>query len=514
MGILQVSGLTHGFLDKNLYENAEFEIYPGEHVGIVGQNGVGKSTLLKIITGELPPDRGEIKWGKDLKLGFLDQHAEIPLELTITDYLRGAYREMFEAEQKMEALFQEAAERNDMKRMERASRIQERLLKDNFYAVESEIGGIAAGLGLIPIGMDKKLGELSGGQRAKVIVAKLLLEKPDVLVMDEPTNFFDKEHVSWLTSYLKEFKGAFLTVSHNYDFLESITNRILNIEFGQIRKYYGKYSEFLKQKDALAEDYIRRYDAQQKVIEKTEEYIRRNIAGVNSKNARGRRKQLERMERLTPPGNLSKPTVSFTEVPIETHDTLIVKDLKVGYRFPLLPPISFRVQNGEIVVITGFNGLGKSTLLKTLVREIEAISGSFRFAPLSKIAYYEQELRWESKDATPLSVVRNWFPKLSDKEIRKILSRVNLKNEHITQAVGTLSGGEQSKVKLVKLMQTPANFLILDEPTNHFDAETKEAFQEALSEYKGSVLLVSHEEAFYRDLADRIFDISDFKTKK
>ncbi|MDL2274453.1 ATP-binding cassette domain-containing protein [Oscillospiraceae bacterium OttesenSCG-928-G22] len=507
MSLLSVKHLSQGYGDKSLYENASFELVKGEHIGVVGQNGVGKSTFLQILTGEVVPDSGEIRWQRGIRVGHLDQYARTDDGLSIETYLKTAYAALYELEAKMTALYEKSAETGDESLLSRASSIQERLLEADFYAIDSEIGKVAAGLGLTAIGLDRPLGELSGGQRAKVILAKLLLEKADVLLLDEPTNFLDKEHVAWLADYLVTLESAFIVVSHNFEFLEKIATGVCDIEFGTIKKYSGGFSEFLKQKSLLREDYIRRYHAQQKEIERTEEFIRRNIAGVNTKMAQGRRKQLARMEKLAPPSFAEKPNFRFKEAKLLAQDALSVAGLEVGYYYPLLPKIGFEVKSGQTLVVTGFNGIGKSTLLKTLVGEIPAISGGFTFTPQVVLGYYEQDLNWENPRATPMNIIYERYPKMSPKELRSALARFGVKADHAIQPIETLSGGEQSKVKLCRLALAPCNFLILDEPTNHLDAETKEVLRAALVDFSGSVILVSHEEKFYKDFADRVLDI-------
>ncbi len=341
MSLLKVENLSHSFADKKLYEGASFELYKGEHMGIVGQNGTGKSTLIKILIGEVVPDQGTVHWQSNMKIGHLDQYAEINGTLTVSEYLKKAFAHLYEIEKKMNRLYEESAVTGDETQLLQAAAYQDQLEDQDFYSVESQIGKIAAGLGIDAIGMDRPIHELSGGQRAKVILAKLLAEKPNVLLLDEPTNFLDKDHVEWLAVFLTNFDGAFIVVSHDYDFLDKISSCICDIEFGTIRKYYGKYSDFLRQKEHLRQEYVRRYEAQQKQIEKTEEYIRKNIAGVNSKIAQGRRKQLERMERLTPPAFTHQPSIRFHELPLSAQNALTVRDLEVGYRSSLLPKLNF-----------------------------------------------------------------------------------------------------------------------------------------------------------------------------
>ena len=507
MSLLKVTNLSQCFMDKSLYEKANFDLFKGEHIGVVGQNGTGKSTLIKILLGEVVPDSGEIKWQPNINIGHLDQYAETNRDTTILLYLHTTFEELYKIEKEMNLLYQKSAISENEQYLIKASDYQEQLIANNFYSIDNEINKIANGLGLDSIGMNRVVRELSGGQRAKVILAKLLLSNHDVLLLDEPTNFLDKEHVEWLSNYLNTFNGAFIVVSHDFDFLEKISTGILDIEFGMIKKYHGKYSEFLKQKSHLREDYIRRYQAQQKKIEKEETFIRKNKAGVNSKIARGRQKQLDKIERIAPPSFIGKPNIQFSEIEISAQNALTITNLEVGYYYSLLPKLNFSVDGGQKIVITGFNGIGKSTLLKTLVKDIPRISGNFQFSEQVKIGYYEQDLKWENPDKTPLQIVADKYPKLNTKEIRRHLARCGVKEEHVSRSVSTLSGGEQSKVKLCCMMLSPCNFLILDEPTNHFDAETKDALQNALKQFRGSIILVSHEEKFYKGWIDKIFNI-------
>lgn len=505
MSLLTVTNLTQEFADKCLYQDANFELYKGEHAGIVGANGAGKSTLIKILIEEYLPDQGRILWQSGIKIGHLDQYAVIDKEETVLSYLRSTAKESYALEAKMLILYEKAA--TDSELLMTAGKYQEALEKSDFYTLDVRIEKIAQGLGLNVIGLNRKIGQLSGGQRAKVILGKLLLEEPDVLLLDEPTNFLDKEHIDWLIHYLQEFKGAFMVVSHDFDFLEAITTCIFDIEYGTIKKYYGSYSHFMKQKEHLQADYLRRYQAQQVQIKKTEQFIRKNIAGNNSKIAKGRRKQLERLDRLAPPGTLAIPNFRFKEQSGTTKDILTVQHLSVGYDHPLIEDINLLVRGGEKVVITGFNGVGKSTLLKTLVHEILPISGTCCFADQVSYRYFEQDLKWENLNITPFDILHTAYPKLNNIAIYSSLAQYGIKRDLAKKAIGQLSGGEQSKVKLCRLGLSPADLLILDEPTNHLDQLTKNALKNALIQFNGSVLLVCHEESFYHDFADRIIKI-------
>ena len=504
MELLEVRNLSHSFGDKLLYKNANFELFKSEHLGIVGQNGAGKTTLLRSIVGELTPDSGDIRWQKNIKVGYLDQYAEIDFDITIFDYLKTAFDDLYHVEKELNKLYDDLKFDSSEETLNKVSDYQSFLTNRSFYEIDSTVLKVSSGLGITPLGMGKSLKKLSGGQREKVILAKLLLESPEVLLLDEPTNFLDKEHVNWLAEYLKSFTGAFMLISHDYDFLEKVATCILDIEFQTVAKYNADFNKFLKLKGIKKENYIREFKAQRKNIKKLEEFISKNRARASTaKLAQSRVKKLEKMEVLQPPKNNPKPEFKLKSLPLANQKALKVNSLLVGYGFPLLPKISFSVKPGEKIVITGFNGIGKSTLIKTLLGEIKPISGNFKFADYVKIAYFEQGLQWSDTSMTPLEIVEKVFPSLSTREVRKELSHFGIMAKHISQEISSLSGGEQSKVKLCLLVNTPSNFLVLDEPTNHLDNETKEVLKEQLMNYSGNIILVSHEESFYSNVIER-----------
>jgi ATPase subunit of ABC transporter with duplicated ATPase domains len=508
MGILDVVNLSHSFGDKSLYKNASFELFKGEHMGVVGRNGTGKTTLINTLIGEIIPDKGDIRWQKGIKVGYLDQHAKIDGEINVFDYLKTAFYELYEIETKLNAIYEEMVNDSSEKILNKAANYQSLLENSEFYEIESKIFKVADGLGIIAFGMDSKLHQLSGGQRAKVILAKLLLEQPDVLLLDEPTNFLDKEHVEWLTNYLSTYEGTFLLISHDFDFLDKITTCVCDIEFCTIKKYSGNVSKFIQLKGLRRESYIREFEAQKKQIKKFEDYISKNKARASTANmAKSRQKQLNKIERLDSVETVPKPTFNFNSLPISNQRSLAVKDLEIGYDYPLISKLNLKIEAGEKVVITGFNGIGKSTLLKTLIKQIPKISGKFKFADNIKIGYFEQDLEWYDPHLTPIQIIMNDFPKLSQKIIRRHLAQCGLKSKSVMQHVTTLSGGEQAKVKICLLMLTSANLLILDEPTNHLDVDAKDSLKEALTNWEGTLLLVSHEPLFYTSWADRIIDI-------
>lgn len=511
MSLVEVTGLTHSFGDKKIFNNTEIKLFRGDKMGLTGRNGVGKSTLINILTGIVIPDEGYIKWNPKVTYGYLDQQAKIDSDITVKEYLKSAFDYLFKTEERLNDVNNRIAkckDKNELKKLlEISGECQNMLEANNFYAVNSEIEKVAAGLGITAFGLDTPVGRLSGGQRAKVMLAKLLLQNPDVLLLDEPTNFLDREHIEWLAKFLISFKGSFIIVSHDSGFLSRVVNCISDIEFYTISRYNGTYENFMRQKEQKAENYLRNYNYQQKEIAKLQDYINRNIARASTTAmAQSRRKKLEKMEKLEKPVTAVKPSFTFQYKTISRKPLLKVRSLEVGYTEPLLPKITLTLRAGQKLAVTGFNGIGKSTFLKTICGIIPALSGSFRYEPDVVIGYYEQENVWEDPEKTAFSEIKEEYPTMRDREVRASLARCGLRPEQVMQKLKTLSGGEQAKVKLCKIMLKPCNLLILDEPTNHLDAAAIDALKEAVTNFEGSVIFVSHSKDFCA-LADSTLDM-------
>ena len=513
MGLLEAINISHSFGDKILYQNASFELFKGEHMGVVGENGAGKTTLLDSLCGKIIPDEGEIRVQRGIKLGYLDQHAKIDKDVSIFNYLKTAFNDLYEIDDKLKKIYENMAQDSSEEVLNKASDYQSLLVNRGFYEIESNVLKVADGLGINSFGMDSKLKNLSGGQRAKVILAKLLLENPDVLLLDEPTNFLDTSHIIWLTDYLKNFKNAFVVISHDFEFLDKITNCICNIEFNNIKKYSGNFSKFIKNKEISKISYEREYKAQQKEINKLETYIQKNkVRASTARQAKSRQKILDKMDRLAAPKNLEKPHFVFKSMPISSGKAMIVKNLEVGYNNkPILPKINLEILNGEKIAIVGFNGIGKSTLLKTLLGIIPPVKGYSWTFDTTRIGYFEQELVWEDATLSPLEIIRDKFPKLSQKDARSYLDKCAISSKEVLEPIRSLSGGEQAKVKLCILMLTDSNFLILDEPTNHLDVLAKDALKEQLKLWEGTLVLVSHDRQFYNDICKKVIDIEKIR---
>ena len=508
MSVLLIKNLAHRFGDKVLYRESNLELNAGEHLGVVGPNGAGKSTLFQIINDEVDPDGGTIIWQEKAKVGYLDQQAKLDQELSIFDYLKGVYIDLFITAEKLENNLKKLEEDYNEKLLKKVLRDQDILAENNFGKLDSQIRRVAAGLGLTVLGLERKIGSLSGGQRAKVILAKLLLENPDVLLLDEPTNFLDKEHVSWLSLYLKSFPGAILLISHDVGFLNEVVDHVAALEGGEIHKYRGNYSAYLAQKALKQQTQSGLREKQQKLIAKTKDYIERNGARASTaKQAQSRQKMLNKLEIIEPPENAKPPRFSFALAKGAHGNSLNLNSLVVGYDKPLLPALDFSIKDGEKVAITGFNGIGKSTLLKTIIGEIPALAGSGRFACNIVLNYFAQDLKWQEPRLTPLEIMMASFPETMPGDLRGKLALCTIKSEHVRQPIMSLSGGEQAKVKLARMMLKPSNFLILDEPTNHLDVLAKSALKKAIADFAGAVILVSHETEFYEDLVDRVLEI-------
>lgn len=514
--LLEVKNLSHGFSDKVLYKDASFRVLEKEKIGIIGANGAGKSTLIKILCGEIIHDSGTIEFNKNIKVGYLDQYQSIDKNLTIYNYLKTAFSRLDSINDEIEELSNKINQKNgDLLKLTNRIHALQTILDDNdYYQINTKINKIATGLGIVNYGLDKKISILSGGQKVKVILAKLLLEVPDLLILDEPTNFLDTIHVEWLTKFLKEYKGSFLIVSHNQEFLNDTVNAIIEIDHLKITKYKGNYLKYVEKKKQIEDNLGKAYIKQQKQIEKLTDFVNKNIVRATTSNmAKSRQKVLAKMELV----KIEKPTdikvnIHFNYIPISSHKFLEIKDLEVGYfGYSLLPKMDLLVKSGEKIAITGFNGIGKTTLIKTLVKEIPPIKGSFNFVDNAKIAYFAQEFEFSEKELelTCVNYIQNIYPTMSNGDIRKELARVGIKDKLALQPLKTLSGGESCKLRLCLLSLIKANCLILDEPTNHLDKSAKEGLKKALKEYNGTVIIVTHEEDFLNHLVNRVYNIED-----
>ena len=516
MSILDVKGLSHGFGSRVILEDASFRLLKGEHIGLVGANGEGKTTFLDIITGNLMPDEGTVTWCNHITTGYLDQFSTLEKGKTIRDILKSAFNHMFELEAEMLSLYEKMGdctpEEMD-KMMEEVGEIQSILESGDFYSLDSKIEEYARGLGLMDIGLEKDVSELSGGQRAKILLAKVLLENPMILILDEPTNFLDEEHIVWLTNFLQNYENAFILVSHDIPFLNSVVNVIYHIDNAQLTRYTGDYYQFKEMYELKRRQLELAYKKQQKEIEHLKEFIAKNKAKVATSNlAKDRQKKLDRMDIIEIAKEKPKPIFGFSEARTPSREVITVKDLVIGYDHALTKPLNFTVERNQKIAIKGVNGLGKTTLLKTLLGKLKPLSGEVEHGQFVETGYFEQEEK-AGNTTTALDEIWNMYPSMTNAEVRGALAKCGLTTDHITSQMQVLSGGENAKVRLCKLMLRDINLLVLDEPTNHLDIDAKEELKRALIDFKGTVILVSHEPEFYMDIATEVWSVEDWTTK-
>ena len=508
MSILNVEHLTHGFGDRAVFNDVSFRLLKGEHIGLVGANGEGKSTFMNIITGRLQPDEGKIEWARNVRVGYLDQHTALAAGMTIRQVLASAFDFLYELEKQMNEICDTMGEASpeELERcMEELGTIQDLLTMHDFYLIDSKVEEVARALGLSEIGLDRDVTELSGGQRTKVLLGKLLL--------DEPTNYLDAVHIEWLKRYLSEYENAFILISHDIPFLNSVINLIYHMDNQALTRYVGDYDKFQEVYAMKKSQLEAAYNRQQKEIADLKDFVARNKARVSTRNmAMSRQKKLDKMDVIELAAEKPKPEFNFKEARTPGRILFETRDLVIGYDEPLSSALSLSMERGEKIVLTGANGIGKTTLLKSILGLIPPLSGSVTQGDYLEIGYFEQEMTG-NKDNSCIEEIWQEFPGFTQYEVRSALARCGLTTKHIESRVKVLSGGEQAKVRLCKLINRSTNLLLLDEPTNHLDVDAKEALAHALKEYKGSILMVCHEPEFYDGIATDVWDCTKWTTR-
>lgn len=515
MSILNVEHLTHGFGDRAIFDDVSFRLLKGEHIGLVGANGEGKSTFMSIVTGKLTPDEGKVEWAKNVRAGYLDQHAVLQSGMTIQDVLKSAFDPLLQKEQRMNEICEKLGEVDEDEMnllMEELGTIQDELTLHDFYTIDAKVEEVARALGLLDLGLDRDVTDLSGGQRTKVLLAKLLLEKPDILLLDEPTNYLDEEHITWLKRYLQDYENAFILISHDIPFLNEVVNIIYHMENQELNRYVGDYEHFQEVYAVKKAQLEAAYRRQQEISE-LKDFVARNKARVSTRNmAMSRQKKLDKMDVIELAAEKPKPEFKFRYGRTPGKMLFETKDLVIGYDEPLSKPLNFQMERGHKIAIVGTNGIGKTTFLKSVLGLIPAISGECELGENLQIGYFEQEVKGENK-ITCIEELWQEFPSFTQYEVRSALAKCGLTTKHIESQVRVLSGGEQAKVRLCKLVNRDTNLLILDEPTNHLDVDAKESLKKALQEYKGSILLICHEPEFYQDVVNEVWDMSKWTMK-
>ena len=516
MSILTVEHLTHGFGDRAIFSDVSFRLLRGEHIGLVGANGEGKSTFFNIVTGNLTPDEGKIEWAKNVRIEYLDQHTVLKKGMTIRDVLKSAFAWLFDLEQKMNEICDAlgSASPDEMDRMmEELGTIQDTLTLHDFYVIDAKVEEVARALGLLDIGLEKDVTDLSGGQRTKILLGKLLLEKPDILLLDEPTNYLDEEHIAWLKRYLQEYESAFILISHDIPFLNDVVNIIYHMENQALDRYVGDYTHFEEVYAVKKAQLEAAYRRQQQEISELKDFVARNKARVATRNmAMSRQKKLDKMELIELEAERPKPEFHFKYGKTPGRILFETENLVIGYDEPLSRPITISMERGQKIALVGANGIGKTTLLKSILGLIPALDGKCELGENLQIGYFEQEVKGENTN-TCIDELWAEFPSYTQYEIRSALAKCGLTTKHIESQVRVLSGGEQAKVRLCKLLNRETNILLLDEPTNHLDVDAKDALKQALLEYRGSVLLICHEPEFYQDIVSEIWDCTKWTTK-
>lgn len=516
MSILTVKNLTHGFGDRSIFKQVSFRLLKGEHIGLIGANGEGKSTFMNVITRKLEPDEGQIEWARNVRVGYLDQHTVLQRGMTIRDVLKGAFQYLFDIEAEVNRNYDKMADASPEELeqlLEDVGTMQDLLTHNDFYTIDAKVEEIARGLGLDEIGLDKDVEDLSGGQRTKVLLAKLLLEKPDILLLDEPTNFLDEQHIDWLRRYLQAYENAFILISHDIPFLNSVINLIYHAENQELNRYVGDHEDFLQVYEMRKQQLESAYKRQQQEISELKDFVARNKARASTRNmAMSRQKKLDKMDVIELAKEKPKPQFSFLESRVPSKLIFETKDLVIGYDSPLSRPLDLVMERGQKIALIGANGIGKTTLLKSILGENKPISGSVQLGDYLQIGYFEQEIK-QANYNTCIEEIWKDFPHLGQSEVRSALARCGLTTKHIESQIEVLSGGEKAKVRFCKLMNKESNLLVLDEPTNHLDVDAKEELKRALKAYRGSILLISHESEFYSEVVTDVWNCETWTTK-
>lgn len=520
MIILQVNGLTKYFGADLILSNIKLEIQSRARIALVGRNGAGKSTLLKIIAGELSSDSGEIIKPSHIKIGYLAQNSGLDSSRSIWDEMLDVFAPLRAIEAQLAELGAQLGDPDllaDPARYEKTlqayDNLQEQYKEQGGYQYEADIRSVLHGLQFSSYDYQTTpVSSLSGGQRTRLALGKLLLAKPDLLILDEPTNHLDLDTLTWLEQYLQAYPGAVLLVSHDRYFLDKVVTEVYELSNATLKRYSGNYSRYLELRAEQYEQELKRYEKQQEEIARLEDFIRRNIARASTtKRAQSRRKQLEKMERLErPAGDEKSASFSFAIERPSGHEVLTAEQLTAGYRegAPVIRQISFRITRGESVALVGPNGIGKSTLLKTIAGKLPVQSGKLRYGANVKIGYYDQNQAELSTNKRVLDELWDAYPDKTEKEIRTVLGNFLFSGDDVLKPVSALSGGEKARLALAKLMLQKANVLLLDEPTNHLDLDSKEMLEQALVDYPGTILFVSHDRYFINRIATKLFELS------
>lgn len=512
--LIQLNNVAKNFVVNEVFSNVKMEINDKDRIAIVGRNGAGKSTLLKIISGEIDFDNGERTVSKDTTIGYLSQEFIVREDLSIYEEMITCFNEIIELEKELEKISYELTSENIESNpglLDKYDRLQNQVLTHKDYHYKSKIDSVLCGLDFDKEVFDKKISTFSGGEKTRLSMAKLLLSEPDLLILDEPTNHLDMENVAWLENYLSSYNGAIVIVSHDRYFIDKVVSVVYNLEFGKLKKYVGNYSNFLRQYEEDYEKNLKEYVSQQKDIKRLEEFVQKNIARAStSKMAKSRQKVLDKMEIIDNPRKDDKAAnIEFRIKEQSGRDVLIVNDLQVGYEEQVGQKYNFSVYKGDRIAIVGKNGIGKSTLIKTIAKKQKELGGNIQYGSKVSLGYYDQKQAEFESSKTILNELWDEYPLMKEAEVRTVLGRFLFRGDDVLKIVRDLSGGEKARLQLAKLMLEKNNLLILDEPTNHLDITSKQVLEEALENYEGTILFVSHDRYFINKIANKVFDITE-----
>lgn len=516
MIIAQAQDLEQRFGGNTIFSNISFSVPDNARIGLVGPNGAGKTTLLKIMTGQQEPTSGQFTINKGLKVGYIAQENALDEDKTIWDEMLTVFDNLIEKNKRITKMQEQIAEHpEDEDLLKRYDQLAYDFEQEGGFTYQAEIKSILNGFNFKENTWQKVIGTLSGGEKTRLAFVKLLLQKPPVLLLDEPTNYLDLDTLDWLEAFLKNYQGAIITVSHDQYFLDHLANQIFELNFGKLTTFKGNYSQYVKERELMNNQQEAAYEKQQEKIKKEEEFIQKNLVRASTtKRAQSRRKALNKMERIKPPKHKQKVRINFTSDRPSGKEVLIAKDLTIGYPDKtMVSDIDFQVNKNDRVAIIGPNGIGKSTLLKTIMKKLEPKDGSIKYGASLDIGYYDQELQSLDPSKTVLDTIWDRHKTMPEKEVRSILASFLFTAEDIDKTVGQLSGGQKARLTLTVLSLEKDNFLLMDEPTNHLDIEAKEVLEQALDNYDGTLLFVSHDRYFINELANKIISVRDGHAK-
>ena len=516
MIIAQAQDLEQRFGGNIIFSNISFSVPDNARIGLVGPNGAGKTTLLKIMTGQQEPTSGQFTINKGLKVGYIAQENGLDEDKTIWDEMLTVFNDLIEKNKKITKMQEQIADHpEDEDLLKRYDQLAYDFEQEGGFTYQAEIKSILNGFNFKENTWNKVIGTLSGGEKTRLAFVKLLLQKPPVLLLDEPTNYLDLDTLDWLEAFLKNYQGAIITVSHDQYFLDHLANQIFELNFGKLTTFKGNYSQYVKERELMDSQQEAAYEKQQEKIKKQEEFIQKNLVRASTtKRAQSRRKVLDKMERIKPPKHKQKVRINFTSERPSGKEVLIAKDLTIGYPDKVMvSDIDFQVNKNDRVAIIGPNGIGKSTLLKTIMKKLEPKGGSIKYGASLDIGYYDQELQSLDPSKTVLDTIWDRHKTMPEKDVRSILASFLFTAEDIDKTVGQLSGGQKARLTLTVLSLEKDNFLLMDEPTNHLDIEAKEVLEEALDNYDGTLLFVSHDRYFINELANKIISVRDGHAK-